>query len=97
MNEPVYFLMVPQRAAGDTFTCEMVHCTGEKRPYLTKTRDGLAVTRTQSSMFMYTPGNPIAKYVDDYRRCGTLRGDVRLRPDQIALLDEAIATNYFFS
>ncbi|MBQ8806608.1 MAG: hypothetical protein IJZ68_09220 [Bacteroidaceae bacterium] len=48
-------------------------------------------------MFMYTPGNPIAKYVDDYRRCGTLRGDVRLRPDQIALLDEAIATNYFFS
>lgn len=96
MNEPVYFLMVPQ-TVGKVFTCEMVHCTGEKRPYLTKTKNGLAVTRTQCSMFMYTPGNPIAKYVDDYRRCGTLRGDVHLRPDQIALLDEAIATNYFFS
>lgn len=97
MNEPVYFLMVPQRAADNTFTCEMVHCSGETRPYLTKSKNGLAVTRTQCSMFMYTPGNPIAKYVDDYRRCGTLRGDIHLRPDQIELLDHAIATNYFFS
>lgn len=96
MNEPVFFLMVPQRAAGDVFTCEMVHCTGESRPYLTKTKNGLAVTRTQCSMFMYTPGSNIAKYVDDYRRCGTLRSDVRLRADQIELLDKAIATNYFF-
>jgi hypothetical protein len=96
MNESVFFLMVPQRV-GDVFTCEMVHCTGEERPYLTKTKNGLAVTRTQCSMFMYTPGNEIAKYVDDPRRCGTLRGDVHLRPDQIELLDKAIATNYFFS
>lgn len=96
MTEPVYFLMVPQ-VVGKVFTCEMVHCTGEERPYLTKSKDGLAVTRTQCSMFMYTPGDKIAKYVDDYRRCGTLRSDVLLRPDQIELLDKAIATNYFFN
>lgn len=96
MNEPVYFLMVPQRR-GHIVTSEMVHCSGEARPYLTKSKDGLAVTRTQCSMFMYTPGSNIAKYVDDHRRCGTLRCDVTLRPDQIVLLDKAIATNYFFS
>ncbi len=95
MNETVFFLMVPQRV-GDVFTCEMVHCSGEKRPYLTKSKNGLSVTRSQCNMFAYTPGSKIARYVPDHRRCGTLVSDVHLREDQIALLDEAIATNYFF-
>ncbi len=76
---------------------EMVHCTGETRPYVTLDKNGLALTRHHSNMFEYTPGSKAAKYVPDVRRFGNIQGNVTLRDDQIAALDEAIKTQYFFS
>lgn len=91
-----YFCMVYMPKNKTEGTCEMVHCTGERRPYITLNKNGLAVTRHHSSMFRYTPGSKVAKYIPDARRFGNLYGDVHLREDQIAALDEAIATKYFF-
>lgn len=76
---------------------EMVHCTGEERPYVTLDKNGLALTRHHSNMFAYTPGNKVAKFVPDPRRFGNIHGNVTLRPEQISALDKAIATKYFFS
>lgn len=91
-----YFCMVYTGTPGVDGTCEMVHCTGEPRPYVTLNRNGLALTRHHSNMFEYTPGNNLAKLVPDVRRFGNIHGNVHLREDQVAALEHAIATKYFF-
>jgi hypothetical protein len=90
-----YFCMVYEGVHPDG-SPEMVHCTGEKRPYVTLNRNGLALTRHHSSMYAYTPGSNIARYIPDGRRLGNICGDVTLRPDQVEMLDLAISTKYFF-
>lgn len=65
-------------------------------PYLTKSKDGLAVTRTQYSLFKYTPGSNVAIYVEDIRRTGNIRCDIILTPQQIELIETAIKEDYFF-
>lgn len=92
-----YFCMVYTGTPGIDGTCEMVHTTNETRPYVTLDRNGLALTRHHSNMFEYTPGSKVAKYVPDVRRFGNIQGNVTLRDDQIAALEEAIRTEYFFS
>lgn len=92
-----YFCMVYTGFPGVPGTCEMVHATNETRPYVTLNRNGLALTRQHANMFAYIPGSKVAKYVPDVRRVGNLQGDVTLRDDQIAALEEAIRTKYFFS
>lgn len=96
MDERYFFLMVPETKHGIT-TAEMVHCTGEERPYITNKINGLWSTRTHSDMFEYIPGDNIARLVPDVRRPGRIRYNVRLREDQIALLNRAIETKYFFN
>lgn len=76
--------------------CCLVHCSGNPLPYLTKSKDGLAVTRTKYSLFKYTPGSNVAIYVDDIRRTGNIRCDIILTPQQIELIETAIKEDYFF-
>ena len=96
-TEPAYYFCMVCVGPREHKTNEMVHCTGDTRPYVTLSRDGLALTRHHASMYRYIPGSNIARYVPDVRRMGLLRSDVTLRPDQVEALNKAIATQYFFS
>ena len=93
----IYFFCMVYEGIYPNGKPEMVHCTGESRPYVTLDKNGLAVTRHHANMWAYKPGDKVAKFVPDPRRFGNLHGNVVLRPEQIAALDEAIRTQYFFS
>lgn len=94
--EEVYFLMTETKIDEQPTEKLLVHHTEDPRPYLTKSINGLAATRSQYSLFRYTPGSNIAKYIPDPRRAGNINHDVVLMPDQIELIETAIKENHFF-
>lgn len=81
----------------ETKTNELVHCSGQDLPYLTESPDGLSFLLPQYNIFRYMPEEKIAKYIPHVRHTGNLIGDVRLRDDQIAMIEKAIKAKNFYN
>lgn len=74
----------------------MVHTTGDDRPYLTRSANGLKLTEEHANIYcLSTDGN---KAVLVNCRCPSVGvcGEVVLTDEQKALIQKSIETNYFF-
>lgn len=99
MKDPVYLAGYPCKDdLSATTHLEMIHCTDDARPYLTRNNNGLKLTRHHANLYLLSIDNSTVKLVEGSYNTGVPKTptEIVLRDEDKVRIQEAINTNYFF-
>ena len=97
MKNTIYFAgTMVQNVPNAPREFELVHCSGSPLPYLTTSSQGLKSTAHHANLYALSDDNTTAVLADDRGNVET-PATVTLTDFQRALIEQAIAVNFFFS